>query len=363
MVKDLKLEARGLQTIVPDVRMFAPQLDGRGITFWGAAERTAEELRPGSGADADAYLHFDKRIRAFASFLAYINVITPPDPKTPSLADAIMGLKLGKAFKDLGAKTGRETIRALPMAVADLVQETFEDEAIRGPLATRGVLYTAMGAWATGTAAVFINDSAGNDGGAAGHASSPRAAPAPSRTRSRPPPAATGWNAHGRRRHRRSARTNGRVVGVSTADGQQIDATHRGLGGRPQVDAASLRPRGARPAHGLAGGQHPSAGRHREGEPGALGAARLQRGGLRGASEGPHHRGALDRPRGEGDGRREVRSRGGGPADGGDDPLPGRPVARSRRQARDVDRAPGSPAPPARWRLDHGEGSASARSP
>ena len=114
-----------------------------------------------------------------------------------------MGLKLGKAFKDLGAKTGRETIRALPMAVADLVQETFEDEAVRGPLATRGVLYTSMGAWATGTAAVFINDSAGNDGGAAGHRGrSPRAARARSRTRSRRPRAAGRRHPHRRRGHR-----------------------------------------------------------------------------------------------------------------------------------------------------------------
>ena len=225
VIKDLKLEARGLQTIVPDVRMFAPQLDGRGITFWGAAERTAEELRPGSGADADAYLHFDKRIRAFASFLAYINVITPPDPKTPSLSDAIMGLKLGKAFKDLGAKTGRETIRALPMAVADLVQETFEDEAIRGPLATRGVLYTAMGAWATGTAAVFINDSAGNDGGAAGSTvfakggTGALADALASAARGYGVDMRTGVDVTEIRTH------DGRVVGVSTADGQQIDAT------------------------------------------------------------------------------------------------------------------------------------------
>ena len=56
------------------------------------------------------------------------------------------------------------------MAVADLVQEVFEEEAVRGPLATRGVLYTAMGAWATGTAQVFLHDSAGSDGGAAGSA-------------------------------------------------------------------------------------------------------------------------------------------------------------------------------------------------
>ena len=58
----------------------------------------------------------------------------------------------------------------MPMAVADLVQEVFEDEAMRGPLSTRGVLFTACGPWSAGSAAVFLNDSAGNDGGAAGTA-------------------------------------------------------------------------------------------------------------------------------------------------------------------------------------------------
>ncbi len=170
LVKDLKLERFGYRTVSPGARVHAPMPDGSAVTFWADAAKTAEGLRPRGEGDAQAYLAFDRKVRAIASFLAYISVATPPDPKSPSLADAIMGLKLGKAFRDLGGKTGREAIRSLPMAVADLVQEVFTSEAIRGPLATRGVLYTAMGAWATGTAQVFLNDSAGTDGGAAGTA-------------------------------------------------------------------------------------------------------------------------------------------------------------------------------------------------
>jgi phytoene dehydrogenase-like protein len=170
VVKDLKLDRFGYRTVTPSVRMHAPMPDGSAVTFWADPARTADELRERSAKDAGAYPTFDKKVRAIASFLAYVAVATPPDPKSPSLADAIMGLKLGKAFRDLGGKTGREAIRALPMAVADLVQEVFESEAVRGPLATRGVWNTAMGAWATGTAAVFMSDSAGTDGGAAGSA-------------------------------------------------------------------------------------------------------------------------------------------------------------------------------------------------
>ena len=170
LTKDLKLDRFGYRTITPSVRMHAPMPDGSAVTFWGDPARTGQELSSRNAHDAEAFVSFDRKVRAIASFLAYVSVATPPDPKSPSLADAIMGLKLGKAYRDLGARTGREAIRALPMAVADLVQEIFEDEALRGPLSTRGVLYTAMGPWATGTAQVFLHDSAGTDGGAAGTA-------------------------------------------------------------------------------------------------------------------------------------------------------------------------------------------------
>ena len=151
--------------------MFAPQPDGSSVTFWGDAARTAEELRERNPRDADAFVEFDRKVRAIASFLAYVNVATPPDISAPSLADAISGLKLGKAFRGLGAKVrprgdprdadGRR--RPRPGGL--------RGRGGRGARCrTRGVLFTAMGPWSAGTAAVFLNDSAGNDGGAAGTA-------------------------------------------------------------------------------------------------------------------------------------------------------------------------------------------------
>jgi phytoene dehydrogenase-like protein len=170
IVEELRLADHGLSLLTPAVRMFAPQPDGSSVTFWGDVGRTAEELRERDPRDADAFVEFDRKVRAVASFLAYVNVATPPDISAPTLADAISGLKVGWAFRGLGARYGREAIRMMPMAVADLVQEAFEDEAVRGPLSTRGVLFTACGPWSAGSAAVFLNDSAGNDGGAAGTA-------------------------------------------------------------------------------------------------------------------------------------------------------------------------------------------------
>ena len=63
------------------------------------------------------FVSFDREVRAVASFLAYVNVATPPDINAPTIADAISGLRVGRAFRGLGAKLGREAIRAMPMAV------------------------------------------------------------------------------------------------------------------------------------------------------------------------------------------------------------------------------------------------------
>ena len=160
-----------------------------------------------------------------------------------------MGLKLGKAFSDLGAKTGRETIRALPMAVADLVQEVFEDEAVRGP--ARHPRH-----------AVHLH-------GPVGHGHRGRV---PERFR-RQRRGSGGHRGVRARRHRRARRrpsaSAAKARGVDIRTGREVDGDpleerarggrhhrrrHRDrrragrLGGRPQAHAAPVRPRGAGPA-------------------------------------------------------------------------------------------------------------------
>jgi phytoene dehydrogenase-like protein len=168
VVRDLDLERHGLRLLRSDARVFAPQPDGSAVTLWGDPARTAEGLRDRSPRDAEAYPRFDRRVRVIASFLAWLNATAPPEIQSPSLRDAIAGLRLGRAFRRLGPRAGRETLRVLPMPVADLVGEQLESEALRGAVASRAVRFTAMGPWTAGTAAALLADSAGNDGGAAG---------------------------------------------------------------------------------------------------------------------------------------------------------------------------------------------------
>ncbi len=168
VVRDLDLRTHGLRLVAPDVRVFAPQPDGRAITLWADQARTVEGLRSWSAADADAWPGFDRLVRSLGSFLAELAGQTPPDIKSPGLGDALAGLKIGRTFRGLGRHDSHTILRVLPMAVADFVAEAFETDALRAAVAWRGVRHSFLGPWSAGSTAILLGDSAGTDGGAAG---------------------------------------------------------------------------------------------------------------------------------------------------------------------------------------------------
>jgi phytoene dehydrogenase-like protein len=168
VARELDLRRHGLALIAPEVRAFAPQPDGRSIALWRDVGATQDSLRTWSPADASAYAGFDTRVRALSRFLRDLGEETPPDVRDPGFGDALLGLRLGRAFKGLGREGGRTILRVLAMAVADYVGESFETDAVRATLAWRGVRHTAMGPWSAGTTKVLLDDAAGSDGGASG---------------------------------------------------------------------------------------------------------------------------------------------------------------------------------------------------
>ncbi len=222
VIDDLDLRAHGLELIRPDVRMVALREDGPALTFWGDADRTAEGLRAISAADADAYPRFDAHIRELAGFVAEVQASIPPRLDKAAIGDAAAGLRVARAYRRLGARAARELTRVLPMAVADLVGEWFTDDGVRGALAARGTLFTAMGPWSAGTALVLVADSAGNDGGGAGQTAFVRGGPdALAQTLVRAARAAGAEVRTGADVARVLTR-EGRVEGVELASGEQV---------------------------------------------------------------------------------------------------------------------------------------------
>ena len=166
VANDLDLKSHGLALVSPEVRVFAPQPDGRAVTLWGNLAGSVESLRTWSETDAAAFVEFDRRVRALSKFMLDLGEEAPPEIKAPGFGDALVGLRLGRAFRGLGKTDGRTILRVLAMAVADFVAESFSTEAIRATTAWRGVRHTAMGPWSAGSTQVLLADAAGNEGGA-----------------------------------------------------------------------------------------------------------------------------------------------------------------------------------------------------
>jgi phytoene dehydrogenase-like protein len=222
VVRDLGLRGHGLHLIAPEVRVFAPAPDGTAITLYADVRQTADGLRARSGHDAASYPAFDQLVRSLGRFLAELGAAAPPDIHAPGLGDALTGLKLTRAFRGLGKHDGRSILRVLPMAIADFVAESFETDALRGVLSARGIQNTAMGPWSAGTTAVFLADSAGNDGGAAGQTVYARGGPGALSAALAAAVRASGGEIRTAAKVVKVTSHDGRATGVVLASGEEI---------------------------------------------------------------------------------------------------------------------------------------------
>jgi phytoene dehydrogenase-like protein len=224
VVRELGLKRYGLSLIGPEVRAFAPGLDGRAVVLWSDVARTAAGLRSLSVADSERYAGFDRLVRSLAGFLGELAARTPPDIESPGLGDAITGLQLGRVFRGLGQRDGRTITRVLPMAIADFVAEWFDTDAIQAAIAWRGIQFTAMGPWSAGTTAVLLADSAGNDGGAAGQTVFARGGPGALSEALEAAARAAGVEIRTGAGVASISSRDGRVTGVVLAGGDTLDA-------------------------------------------------------------------------------------------------------------------------------------------
>ncbi|MEI7742432.1 MAG: NAD(P)/FAD-dependent oxidoreductase [Chloroflexota bacterium] len=209
VARELELSKHGLALVAPEVRIFAPQPDGRAVTLYADLARSVEALRAIDENDASAFVEYDRRVRSLSRFLTDLGDEAPPDIAAPGFGDALMGLRLGRAFRGLGKNDGRMILRVLAMAAADFVGESFRNEAIKAVTAWRGVRYTAMGPWSAGSTAVLLADAAGNDGGGAGETVFAKGGPS----------ALSDALASAARAAGAEIRTGTRVIAVTTADG------------------------------------------------------------------------------------------------------------------------------------------------
>ena len=153
VIGELGLE---LKVDAPDPWATALLPDGGKLELWRDVRRTAESIRRYSERDAQAWPDFCRRMAALARLLEQIYLDTPTDP---------LNLRFALRVRGLGREGMVDLMRLLPMPVAELLDEWFECDALKGALAAMGILNIQQGPRSGGTAFRFLHHHVGSPEG------------------------------------------------------------------------------------------------------------------------------------------------------------------------------------------------------
>jgi phytoene dehydrogenase-like protein len=141
VVRALRLEGFSLQW--PDPWITAPLPGGGRLELWRDMARSVESIRRASPRDAERWPAFCKRMARLARFLEALYAGPPPDPLSAGFA---------LRARRLGTQGLHDLLRILPMPVAELLDDWFESDCLKGVLGAAGVAHLMQGPRSGGTA-------------------------------------------------------------------------------------------------------------------------------------------------------------------------------------------------------------------
>ena len=165
IVSELELDRFGYRVSTVDPDYWVPYPDGSSLTLWGDARRTAEEIARFSKADADAYLEFDRYFEHIGDLLRELLFVVPPNL---SVHDLRRWLKVGRRLRHWSGRDVAELVRLFTLSGAAFLDEWFEDERVKGALATQAIIGAWCGPMSPGSAYVLMHHWIGEVDGQAG---------------------------------------------------------------------------------------------------------------------------------------------------------------------------------------------------
>ncbi|HEY6506662.1 MAG TPA: NAD(P)/FAD-dependent oxidoreductase [Vicinamibacterales bacterium] len=156
IVVDMNLPAFGVEWIPESVDTCALDPAGPALVLFHDAARTASALRQRSQGDAARWADFSLAAKRTAQVLRRVLDEAPPEVAHPGLGDLWRLLNVYLETRGLERADAHRLMRWLPMPIADMVEEWFEDDVLRATVAARGLLGTAHGPRAAGSTLVWL---------------------------------------------------------------------------------------------------------------------------------------------------------------------------------------------------------------
>ena len=173
LVRDLELDRHGYH-VYPQGPYFSPRRDGRYLQLPSDVRRRHEEIAKFSSKDADAIEVWDAKLDAIGRVLGPMLADIPPKVGSRKPADLARQALLLRRLKEVDARKAVDITRLMTSSIADLVEDQFESDAMKGVLAVSGVIGTWAGPRSAGTAYVMLHHHMGDTDGQTGAWGFPR---------------------------------------------------------------------------------------------------------------------------------------------------------------------------------------------
>ncbi|MCB0861384.1 MAG: NAD(P)/FAD-dependent oxidoreductase [Solirubrobacterales bacterium] len=167
VVSDLRLKDFGYKAYPLDPAYAAMTEDGP-IFFFNEVERTVESIRKFSPKDADNYEAFEDLLERTASFLRPMLLREPPALGSKAPGDIASLIREGARIAGLTRRDVNDLIRIFTMSVGDLLDDWFELDALKGSIASTGVVGVWAGPRTPGTAYNLLHHALGELDGMGG---------------------------------------------------------------------------------------------------------------------------------------------------------------------------------------------------
>ncbi|HMT04555.1 MAG TPA: NAD(P)/FAD-dependent oxidoreductase [Solirubrobacterales bacterium] len=167
VVSDLRLKDFGYKAYPLDPA-YAAMTDDGPIFFFNEVERTVESIRKFSSKDADNYEAFEDLLERTASFLRPMLLREPPALGSRTPGDIASLIREGARIAGLGKRDVQDLIRIFTMSVGDLLDDWFEHDALKGSIASTGVVGVWAGPRTPGTAYNLLHHALGELDGMGG---------------------------------------------------------------------------------------------------------------------------------------------------------------------------------------------------
>lgn len=152
VVQELALHRHGLEYVQSGLPTVALASDGGHLTL-------AANALVGAAAtsDIDEFPEFTDKINSYASILKSTLDKLPPRLGTQNWSDRVSLIKLGWGIRRLGREHMQEFLRIVGMNIADLLEETFGSDLLRGALAWDAVVGSHLGPRSPGSVLTYLH--------------------------------------------------------------------------------------------------------------------------------------------------------------------------------------------------------------